>query len=169
MPNWVYNTMTVKGKKEEVQRFVNQAKQPGLISSEGEALSDLSFANFVRPDESIMGEYWGDEPKGRTIADAIKNEGNWWYDWNCRNWGVKWDASDVQVIDRDDNLVQYSFATPWDKPFPVFIEMSKQFPDLDFTLTYEEEQGWGGEIDAMGGTFWVQKEWDIPEERYVAI
>jgi hypothetical protein len=47
--------------------------------------------------------------------------------------------------------------------------MSKQFPDLNFTLTYEEEQGWGGEIDAMGETFWVQKEWDIPEERYVAI
>ena len=60
MPNWVYNTLTVNGDKKQVEAFADLAKKPGLFTTEGGSISELSFANFVRPDVSIMDEYWGD-------------------------------------------------------------------------------------------------------------
>ena len=41
--------------------------------------------------------------------------------------------------------------------------MTKQFPELDFTFYYEEEQGWGGELSGSKGELTELKTWDIPQ------
>ena len=53
--------------------------------------------------------------------------------------------------------------TAWGQPQEFFEAVVKQFPHLDFTLDYEEEQGWGGEIYASKGVLDFHKKWDIPE------
>ena len=165
MPNWVSNTMTVTGDEADVKAFADKAGQPALMTVDGESISRLSFANFVRPDASIMDEYWGEEPRKASLEEALKHESNHWYDWNVRNWGCKWDASvqDVDDTSLDTGYVAYYFETPWGQPQEFFEAVVKQFPDLDFNLRFVEEQGWGGECGGSGGEFFEIEEWDIPE------
>ena len=179
MPNWVSNSVRVKGNGEELQRFAKQAgatyrrkfhelTEDGLVWVDGE-VSDrhLSFWNFVRPDDSIMDEYCGEEPRNRSLAEMIEHASNHWYDWNVRNWGCKWDASDVYFEDWDGELA-YDFDTPWGFPEGAVRAMVAQYPTLNFTIRFVEEQGWGGEAVGFDGDFAILKEWDIPvthEER----
>ena len=114
-----------------------------------------------------MDEYWGKEPHKATLADALRHDTNHWYDWNVRNWGVKWDASDVYFEDWGNELA-YDFETPWGFPEQVMQAMAEQYPTLTFTIRFLEEQGWGGEALGMNGEFSITDEWDIPcthEER----
>ncbi len=65
------------------------------------------------------------------IATGFTN----WYDWSCTNWGVKWDASDVQVKELPDfNTVIYSFNSPWDTPEKFVIELSKLYSNTVFEM-----------------------------------
>ena len=163
MPNWVYSTMTVSGEKEQVSKFTEQAEMPGLFTTEGQSISKLSFANFVRPDASIMDEYWGEEPRKASLEEAMRFESNHWYDWNIRNWGCKWDANDAYAdTNTDGTEAQYEYNTAWSPAIKVFYAMVQQFPELSFGLRYAEEQGWGGELRGEGGTHWIVDEWDIP-------
>ena len=176
MPNWVSNSVRVTGDKKELKRFAEQAgrsytrKYQDVEGKWYEAESNnkhLSFWNFVRPDDSILDEYWGSERQDLSLEEKLQHKTNHWYDWNIRNWGVKWDASDVYFEDWDGELV-YDFETPWGAPFEVYQAMVAQYPSLKFTIRFLEEQGWGGEALGENGEFAVVNEWDIPgthEER----
>ena len=109
-----------------------------------------------------MDEYWGAEPPKSTLADYLRHDSNHWYDWNVRNWGVKWDASDVYFEDRDGELA-YDFETPWSFPEGALRAMVAQYPTLEFTVRFLEEQGWGGEAYGANGEFGITDEWEIPE------
>ncbi len=179
MPNWVSNSVRVKGNREELQRFAKQAggahrrkfhelTPDGLAWVDGE-VSDrhLSFWNFVRPDESILDEYWGEMRQDLSLAEQLQNKTNHWYDWNIRNWGCKWDASDVYFEDWDGELA-YDFDTPWGFPLGAIEAMVAQYPTLEFGVRFLEEQGWGGDAMGRNGKLSIVKEWDIPcthEER----
>jgi hypothetical protein len=172
MPNWVDNSLTVTGSEEQVRAFVDQARARYTAKysdystgelKDSEVQCELSFWNFVRPDDSILHEYWGDEPRKASLADALRRDTNHWYDWNVRNWGCKWDAGEVDVPDRSDGYVQYTFQTPWGPPEEFFTAIAEQFPDLTFCLEYTEEQGWGGELTGVDGEVIRTEQWEIPE------
>ena len=62
----------------------------------------------------------------------------------------------------------YDFETPWSIPMEVYDAMASQYPTLNFSVRFLEEQGWGGEMESSNGEMCVVKEWDIPvthEER----
>jgi len=154
MPNWVSNQINITGPKEELDRLQKQAATPyqtksSVLTEDGfewvdaENQEELSFWNFVSPDESILEEYFGPEAN-KTLEQALRHETNHWYDWNVRNWGVKWDASYVGVTQVSDTEIAYTFETPWDAVVPVFLKMVEEYPALDFEYRYLEEQGWGG-------------------------
>ena len=92
-----------------------------------------------------------------------------WYTWNCKNWGVKWNASDVNII--NDHCV--SFYTPWDSPTPIFHALIKQFPSLYLEVESEFEDGYlmeatyymdNGEVVAMEETTEIKDEYNDGEE-----
>jgi len=184
MPNWVSNSVRVTGDKEELKRFAEQAgrsytrKYQDVEGKWYEAESNnehLSFWNFVRPDDSILDEYWGSERQDLSLAtiaeEKLQFRTNHWYDWNIRNWGCKWDAKDVYFEDWDGELA-YDFETPWSYPEDVLVAMVAQYPTLTFSIRFLEEQGWGGEALGMNGEFSITDEWDIPdthEERMLHI
>jgi hypothetical protein len=180
MPNWVSNSVRVTGDKKELKRFAEQAGRSytrKYQDAEGkwyEAESNnehLSFWNFVRPDDSILDEYWGSERQDLSLEEKLQHKTNHWYDWNIRNWGVKWDASDVYFEDWDGELA-YDFETPWGFPYEALEVMVAQYPTLTFSVRFLEEQGWGGEALGMNGEFGYTDEWDIPdthEERMLHI
>jgi hypothetical protein len=180
MPNWVSNSVRVTGDKKELKRFAEQAgrsytrKYQDIEGKWYEAESNnehLSFWNFVRPDDSILDEYWGSERQDLSLEERLQHKTNHWYDWNIRNWGCKWDASDVFFEDWDGELA-YDFETPWSYPEDVLVAMVAQYPTLTFSIRFLEEQGWGGEALGMNGEFSITDEWDIPcthEERMLHI
>ena len=58
-----------------------------------------------------------------------------WYQWCLDNWGVKWDASNVQSKELSDfNTVIYTFDSPWGCPEHFVIELSKLYPDACFEM-----------------------------------
>jgi hypothetical protein len=73
-----------------------------------------------------------------------------WYGWSYDNWGVKWNASNSDVIneDDDDELLYLKFDTPWGYPDKWLRKLSRKCP---FHLAWEEEQGYRGIITADGG------------------
>ena len=63
-----------------------------------------------------------------------------WYEWNCANWGTKWDACDVSFEDISSTEVSYFFNTAWSPICPFLETIGKMYPLLKFSL-YCEESG----------------------------
>lgn len=163
MANYVFNSLYVKGDPEDVKRFFTTAKMTitetfidwSIPSIHKELVTrtidtDFSFRAFVRPPSENYDDYI------TSGGGSVQN----WYHWNIDSWGTKWDAQDVHV---DLDSAYASFTTAWSPPMPVFEAIIKQFPELSFTFSYEEEQGWGGELHAKDGVITYRTEWDIPE------
>ena len=177
-PNWVFNDLHIEGSAEDIQKVKAQLNKPYTRTSEnfkGEFSTTLydnpiiSFRNIISPPEDKMEEYEGMHgfDKGEKQGETPFN----WYNFNNREWGTKWDIgvsneekySDTQLVSETETSLHYAFQTAWSAPLPAIEKLSQQHPELEITLKYEEEQGWGGEIqwDKEGST--ILDEYDIPE------
>lgn len=153
MPNWVYNNLTAIGPEEDIARYKEQVSQPFTVIHHNwktdemeEVTVEAPFAywNILRPSDDELADYF-------TVADGKAPAGNW-YEWNNKNWGVKWEASDVEVRADEPDHYTVAFSSPWGPPDPVLVELSRQYPTVTFTLEFEEETGWGGETRFENGT-----------------
>jgi hypothetical protein len=159
MPNWVYNQLTIEGKPDSVIRLKEQVGKPYIMPVEkyGDLQykvedvsvdSPFSFWNIVAPTDL-------DAYVKQPAFNDNNGTDNSWYNWNMRNWGSKWDSTDAELEQEQpngDNLVLlYRFETPWGIANEALIKLSSQYPDLLFTLSYEEETGWGGEHEYLNG------------------
>jgi hypothetical protein len=165
MPNWVYSNLTVIGDEAEVDRFVEQVGKSYEVRyqnwetkqevREVRENNGFSFWNIIAPEAEILDEYWG-------VADHTAGPNNW-YPWNNEHWGTKWDAGEVGIERHSDDHLQVRFHTAWSPPYPVIEEASRQYPTLTFTLEWEEEQGFGAEVEVKDGEFTELRSWEIPE------
>lgn len=159
--------MSVVGdSREDIETFIGEMATPiptfvypdgGHISKDGEWKTEevvFSFWNAVAP-QDLKAYFTGDT----------------WYNWNCANWGVKWDAKldvasvdDLEVIAFEDKTfgVNYHFETAWGTPSEFFRALARKYPHLTFSIEFEEEQGWGGEFLATDGELSLINEYDIP-------
>lgn len=172
MPNWVYNGLTVtakSGNKLEVESFLREMEQPrpeavydGFEPTGEIRMSErgFSFWNVIAPPAEKYDEYFGRKGfvNGEQVGDTEYN----WYNWNCDNWGCKWDAGDGYIDWQGDSL-SITFQTPWDVPRGVVRALAEQYPNLEISWNYEEEQGWGGEFTLIDGEVIVESEFGIPE------
>ena len=134
----------------------------------------FAFWNIVNPYEhGITADEYAQQP---SRSELEPNDPNWWadvqakqkvgkswYDWNITNWGTKWDVAvtddeqypETELIadypNGENQVLVYKFQTAWGIPEEALITLSKQFPTLLFTLSFEEETGWGGEIEFLRG------------------
>lgn len=176
MPNWVFNNLRVEGNQLDILRVKKQVGTPftktyrDYVSKDGklvpifkEAIHDnpvFAFWNIIKPEN--MDAYLNEESTG--VPDNPEDPDAWfksnnWYDWNIRNWGTKWDVAvensdtypETQIIDEGELFISYRFDTAWAPPVPAIEKLSKQHSRVVFTLDYEEETGWGGEIVFRNG------------------
>ena len=182
MPNWVMNYLTVEGKPELVEELKKQVAQPYVMPVQ--SMGDLNFTvedkevdeifsfwNIIRPTD--MEAY----PKQPVHSDLSPNDEGWWadvtaksrvdnswYNWNNRNWGCKWDVTNPELCSEEENgenlVLVYQFDTPWSPPVPAILKLSEQYPTLLITLSYEEEQGWGGEIEFCKGKISAESDYE---------
>lgn len=175
MPNWVYNSLSIEGSKEliaDVKRMLNEPFKKSHDSwnmATGQMeISETAYSNPVFAFHNIYNhiqdgvsdeEYLKQPDHTLPIAEAIMFKGNSWYDWNVRNWGTKWDVAirhgeeypETELMEEDETSLSYRFNTAWSPPLPAIEKLSQQYPDLEFNLSYEEEQGWGGEYLFVDG------------------
>lgn len=166
MPNWVSNTLRITGSSEEIKNFKERASQPYTTlwdNKPEEERRDLSFRNFIAPPQDALasGEYYA--TNGWKDGKQSGNTKNNWYEFNNREWGTKWDASDVTITEDSTYALTYYFQTAWGVPEPVFQVMASEHPSLVFSITCVEEQGWGVEYESVDGDLITTDEWDIPE------
>lgn len=171
MPNWVTNNLTITGEASEVQavkarlaapyeRVYQKHGKDGVTSEIVTVEQDFSFWNIVRPEGEDRVKY--DESLGAPGAMPF------WYDWNCNNWGTKWDT-DAELTEHADDHLQYRFDTAWSPPYEAMTALGKNFPTVHIELEWEEEQGFGGTTTFSEGVVNVLDEYDIPsshEELY---
>ena len=100
-----------------------------------------------------------DDPSWWNDTQRLSDIDNSWYNWNVRNWGTKWDVA-VHSEDKypdtvlhehksegEDQWLVYGFNTAWSPPVEALIKLSRLVPNCVVTLSWEEEQGFGGEIE----------------------
>jgi hypothetical protein len=102
-----------------------------------------------------------------------------WYNWRVSNWGTKWDACESDW-DLDDRELTIHFQTAWAPPIGWLENVSAQFPELVFKMTFQEEgMGFCGRADGADGIVeWeeggvvlhdeegLEVEWDTETDRY---
>jgi hypothetical protein len=94
------------------------------------------------------------EEAGKHSIQAEQETGyrDWW-EWQCQHWGTKWNACWSSLAgNTTDTRADLGFNTAWSPPLPVIVELSKQFPNLTFTLKYWEcGMGFRGIFRAKAG------------------
>lgn len=74
-------------------------------------------------------------PFTQSRADLPKdgyNQGG--YEWCIEHWGTKWNA--YKVAYNDDCVY---FDTAWSTPRPIWVELSKRFPNLNLMVEFADE------------------------------
>ena len=179
MPNWCYNGLTIEGNPSEINDLVAQLNRPFKKIADNWNMETgkmevklytypnpvFAFHNIYNHIEAgISDEDYIKQPDhSLPIEEAMLFKGNHWYDFNVREWGTKWDVA-VSPDDKypdtyiegptpngDNLVVYYNMHTAWSPPLPAVAKLSAQYPSLLFTLSYEEETGWGGETEFLRG------------------
>jgi len=183
MPNWVYNGLTVEGNPEQVKKMIAQLNKPFVYSvqSNGDLAYTVRQRKYVNPifafhniysykDAGITDEQYHGVPTFPEKFDMMF-AGNDWYNFNNREWGTKWDVAvaeddkysntSIEEAENGENyVVHYNFETAWSRPLGALQKLSAQYPTLLFSLSYEEETGWGGEMEFLRGEIISQSEYD---------
>jgi hypothetical protein len=172
MPNWVYNGLTVEGSPDSVKKMMEQLNTPFVrVHDQWNVKTQqmekqqvtypnpvFAFWNIIKPTNM---EVYDSQPK-HDPDKPLDFSGDDWYNWNVRNWGTKWDVAVSSIetypnttvedtANGENHVVHYNFETAWSRPMGALTKLSEEYPDLLFTLSYEEETGWGGECEILRG------------------
>jgi hypothetical protein len=177
MPNWCDNTLIIEGDQKVIDKLIEQAQQPipqnfSTLNKDGSRTTEVrvepslfSFMNFIRPPQEAIdsGEYFG--TRGFDGEHKLGFTHNNWYEFNTREWGTKWDASEVTIDVFSEGDTAIHFATAWSPAIPVIKEIIKQYPDLTFEYDYEEPgMSFAGRITYSPENGLSENEWDIDYE-----
>ena len=179
MPNWVSNGLTIEGKTEQVKSLIKQMNKPFVdsIQPNGDLAYSIQQRKYINPIFSFRNiiaptdlEAYHSKPVFPEQF-SLAFEGNDWYNFNNREWGTKWDVAvaeddkysntSIEEAENGENyVVHYNFETAWSRPVPAIQKLSEQYPNLLMTLSYQEETGWGGEMEFLRGEIISSSEYD---------
>lgn len=139
---------------------MNPDNKSGLVPDEritaGEFLSAVEDAKscrrFYNPkirmsDEEIVQHVGNEDAKtsedlihlGKQYLNNYREHGaSTWYGWSLKNWGTKWNNDpETPVVDEETGSLH--FDTAWSMPEPIFMELSRQYPELTFDVSWADE------------------------------
>lgn len=143
MPNYCTNNLTVSGDKKEIKRFHEAIIQGDDRSS----YNEFSILDNLLPTPSDLSATpkgsFGETEKQKQMEEMQKaNKAKYgyadWYDWNCANYGSKWSDFDCVFGTITPTELNMTFMSAWSPIGEGIRRVSKQFPTLDFVLSYEE-------------------------------
>lgn len=165
MPNWCNNTLSISGDADSITMFmegVTTTDKDGNIKYDilgglypiPQELKDTTSGYFtaephpnwkVSLDEGKITQEWYDELVERNATGYAQNQSNLakygvkdWYDWCCSRWGTKWGDCNTELLGKSDTHIDFAFDSAWSPPIDGLAHISTMFPNLSFTITYEE-------------------------------
>jgi len=140
MPNWCWNNLEVSGDEKQLHEFVEKSTTT-IGTSDLRSGDEFSFEGTL--------------PRGDRKD---------WYEWSIANWGTKWDACEPHINNNDIDSFSVSFDTAWAPPIDWINNIMQDFPDLSFTLEYEEPgMCFGGRLSAQYKVIWDDFTWDLDQ------
>lgn len=148
MPNWITNKVTIRGNDQEAL----QAMADAILSED----SGSGLFQHLKPcpsalEDTIKGSY-GSGPEQialeeRQAENVVKYGYPTWYEFNCDNWGTKWDTCHADVISITEGELVLLFDTAWSPPIPIFEHLHEKGFEV-IAYWYEEGiQSWGSFVD----------------------
>lgn len=155
----VYNELGMSESDERA--LLEWGVKPEILKS-GEDLSNAFFAPHTL--DYLYAKDWLEAEEQRTGV-ASKD----WYDWDCKNWGTKWDLDGDEVDEEEldgaienDMQLDLCISTAWAPPLPVLEKMAELGVEFDWRC---EEGGCGiymeGQSDGESFSCW---DCDPPKE-----
>tara|TARA_Y100000593_G_scaffold48521_1_gene91624 strand:- start:939 stop:1442 length:504 start_codon:yes stop_codon:yes gene_type:complete len=135
MPNWVDNTTKILGGRKAVKDCLARISgvEEYVGGKTGENLFDF---DKIKP----MPEKVRDTNPSEALEKGNRDN---WYDWSVDNWGTKWNSSNSDIVNRFDDgdiyVVEINYQTAWSMPLPIWDELAKQYPKLEFRHKFDEE------------------------------
>jgi hypothetical protein len=93
-----------------------------------------------------------------------------WYNWNCRNWGTKWEitekASVFYEMPTDTGLeICYRMESAWSPPAEALDHLARQYPDITINLSsIDESDCFAYEAQWLDGDKFYENEPEITHE-----
>src|ERR1700712_1615164 len=110
MPNWAINRLILSGPAAEIERFQNSCIRSQRGDDSGEI--NLDFEAIVPMPLEIMTTL--NDRSSAASASALAATGfDGWYSWRCAEWGSKWNAANLAILQAAPELVDLTFDTAW--------------------------------------------------------
>ena len=142
MPNHCTNHLTVSGDAKEIKRFHEAITAGERQEYEQFRILDNLFPTPQELNNTVKGfsANGGQNPENEQKRKAnIEKFGTAdWYDWNCENYGSKWSDFEGIFGEITDTEINATFVSAWSPIGEGIRNVSKQFPTLNFILTYDE-------------------------------
>jgi hypothetical protein len=135
MPNWCSNTLKVHSTNvEKLKEF----KTWVIVNSKADSEPIFTFEK-IHPVPLVLLDTQPFASGSENSDELIEKYGaSDWYTWRVTNWGTKWDAADSNIIaDDEQNLIVW-FDTAWSPPIAWVKWVAAQWPELSFSLLFEE-------------------------------
>ena len=151
MPNLCTNYLQVTGDDKEVMRFHDALTKGEMQDYEQFRILDNLLPTPKELQDTPKGSF-GESDKQKTMeeqnkANIAKFGYKDWYDWNCANYGSKWSDYEGVINTYEAGLLDVVFMSAWSPIIQGMVHVSREFPKLNFILTYEE-----GGMGFMGGS-----------------
>ena len=124
MPNHCYNEIQIvsdKGLEPIRKLIVNENKLPHEEWTELNGDAQLIDFNLVAPQPEF------DSPEPESF------EG--WYEWNCANWGTKWNAYECEILQdcngKYNDILEIKFTTAWGVPDKWVKRLAEELFEYD--------------------------------------
>jgi hypothetical protein len=152
MPNWCLNDLRVTAPSGVFSPQVFWA-----VAGPPPPLADT-------PARQVVDSLRGDEPDEpltfETLAPTPPEllSGKGWYEWRVENWGTKWDAGDVDIVDEGPDGIRLRFMTAWAPPVAWVKLLGEALPD-DYAVELifvEPAEDLVGSTTFADGSFAVQ-------------
>lgn len=141
MPNWCSNSMSLNGPEDQVRAIIDAVRpvedENGYRDKDSD--KDLTFTKFMPQPRDEQGELIGSTS------------------WQYENWGTKWGDCDTDIVYEEyadgKGSASLGYSTAWGPMSGLVKEISRQHPDVNIDIEYEEpgmnffgvEQYLGGE------------------------
>ena len=168
MPNHCANDLYIYGNLEIRDEFIEACTTTDNEESEEhisilhtqypcpKELQETTATILVDRDENP--ELWD-----KWVANKEKYGAKDWYDWCNKYWGTKWGDYGDFLEQHDEYRTQISFNSAWSPPVLGIMEVSKKWPDLEFSIEYfEAGMGYAGGDKIINGehtALWYTEEY----------
>jgi hypothetical protein len=136
MPNWCTNEVTVyANSKQDLLMLLSMARQPVSDDDDPEELQSKFRMESIHTTPSELLDDNGDDG---------------WYGWRRKNWGCKWDMSDVELDEPYQDIegkhyIELRYQTPWSPNIEFWKYVCKMGPFTVEMRYVEEGIGYIGE------------------------